>query len=152
MRGGSGRAVWRMSVLVGSADIRRRAAAPVVVTAEQVTMAREHAGKTLAMWRRAAGITQEVLARWSAYLRSTVANVERGRQNAPPGFWERCDAALGAQGRVVAAAEHADRLARLRRRQVVADAQRQRGWGWRGGVDPRRGGAWRIPVGTGWPP
>jgi DNA-binding XRE family transcriptional regulator len=141
-----------MSVLIGSADIRRRAAVPVVVTAEQVTVAREHAGKTLAMWRRAAGVTQDVLAGWSASSRSTVADVEQGRPNAPAEFWQRCDTALDAHGRVLTAAEHADRVAQLRRGQVVADAQRRRDRGWRGAADPRSGGAWRIPVGTGWPP
>ncbi|HXP19102.1 MAG TPA: helix-turn-helix transcriptional regulator [Streptosporangiaceae bacterium] len=52
-------------------------------------------GRQLAASRRAAGLSQEALARLAEYSRSTVANVETGRQRVPRGFWARCDAALG---------------------------------------------------------
>jgi hypothetical protein len=42
-----------------------------------------------------AGLTQGALASKIRYSRSTVANVETGRQRAPRSFWRRCDDALG---------------------------------------------------------
>ncbi|MFI5068639.1 MAG: helix-turn-helix domain-containing protein [Streptosporangiales bacterium] len=52
-------------------------------------------GLQLAASRRAAGLSQVQLAGLTPYSRSTVANVETGRQQAPRDFWASCDAALG---------------------------------------------------------
>ena len=51
------------------------------------------------------------------YSRSTVANVETGRQHVPADFWERADAACHADGALVAARDQAE---------AVASAERQR--------------------------
>ncbi|MFF4879465.1 helix-turn-helix domain-containing protein [Micromonospora sp. NPDC000668] len=69
-------------------------------------------GRQLARLRVAAGFTQHSLAPLLHYGRSTIANVEVGRQRAPRRFWERCDEVLDAGGQLVAAF---DQLQRLRR-------------------------------------
>lgn len=50
-------------------------------------------GRQLAASRRAAGLSQEQLAGLAAYSRSTVANVETGRQHVGREFWVQCDRA-----------------------------------------------------------
>ena len=62
---------------------------------ERVTEAWCALGRQLSACRRAAGLSQEKLAPLAGYSRSTVANVETGRQHVPRDFWQRCDAALG---------------------------------------------------------
>lgn len=52
-------------------------------------------GRELAAARRAAGHTQMTFAPLVGYSRSTVANVETGRQRVPRTFWQRCDQVLG---------------------------------------------------------
>ena len=52
-------------------------------------------GQQLAASRHAAGLSQHRLALLVEYSRSTIANVETGRQHVPRGFWVRCDEALG---------------------------------------------------------
>jgi hypothetical protein len=59
-------------------------------------------GRQLAALRRASGHSQHSLAPLTLYGRSTVANVETGRQNAPRDFWIRCDEALGSDGALLA--------------------------------------------------
>jgi tetratricopeptide (TPR) repeat protein len=60
--------------------------------------ARAALGAELAAYRRAAGCTQAQLAQLTGYSRSTIANVETGRQRVPRNFWERADAALRTGG------------------------------------------------------
>jgi hypothetical protein len=66
--------------------------------------ARVALGRRLAELRRAAGYTQHGLAPLTLYGRSTVANVELGRQSVGRDFWVRCDDALRTGG--VLAAEY----------------------------------------------
>ncbi|NES17292.1 MULTISPECIES: helix-turn-helix domain-containing protein [Micromonospora] len=68
------------------------------VTPERIREAQQALGLQLARCRKAAGKTQAALARRTAYSRSTIANVEVGRQNMPRGFWERVDRELEARG------------------------------------------------------
>jgi transcriptional regulator with XRE-family HTH domain len=65
--------------------------------------ARAALGAELAAYRRAAGCTQAQLARLTEYSRSTIANVETGRQHIPRSFWERADAALRTGGTLATA-------------------------------------------------
>jgi tetratricopeptide (TPR) repeat protein len=51
-------------------------------------------GRQLSECRRAAGLSQVQLAPLAGYSRSTVANVETGRQHVPRDFWTGCDTAL----------------------------------------------------------
>jgi DNA-binding XRE family transcriptional regulator len=76
-----------------------------------VTDARVEIGAMLAGLRRAAGYTQETFAPLTHYGRSTIANIEIGRQVGQRGFWVRCDELLATGG--VLTAEH-DRIAQLR--------------------------------------
>jgi hypothetical protein len=54
------------------------------------------------------------------FSRSTVANVETGRQQAPREFWQRCDDLLGARGDLLSAY---DQLAAAIKRQARAELQ-----------------------------
>jgi predicted kinase/transcriptional regulator with XRE-family HTH domain len=66
--------------------------------AEAIADCRGELGRQLAEYRLAAGHSQSELAKLIDYARSTVANVEIGRQNVGRQFWERCEAALDAHG------------------------------------------------------
>jgi hypothetical protein len=64
--------------------------------------------------------TQCSLAAQVPFSRSTVANVEIGRQQAPREFWQLCDDLLGARGDLLAAY---DRLAAAIERQTHTELQ-----------------------------
>ncbi|MEV4691330.1 helix-turn-helix transcriptional regulator [Micromonospora echinospora] len=57
-------------------------------------------GQMLARSRKAAGYTQETFAPLVRYGRSTIANVETGRQRVGRDFWTRSDELLGTDGRL----------------------------------------------------
>ncbi|RKN50440.1 helix-turn-helix domain-containing protein [Micromonospora endolithica] len=57
-------------------------------------------GQMLARSRKAAGYTQETFAPRVSYGRSTIANVETGRQRVGRDFWTRSDEVLGTGGRL----------------------------------------------------
>jgi transcriptional regulator with XRE-family HTH domain len=65
--------------------------------------ARRALGRRLAAYRKSAGLRQEELASLVQYGRSSVANVETGRQKGSTAFWRRCDEVLGAAGVLMAA-------------------------------------------------
>jgi Helix-turn-helix domain len=75
-------------------------------------------GRQLAACRQAAGLTQQGLAKLICYTRSTVANVETGRQIPGQDFWLRCDAILDGRGELRGAYEA---LSQRRRRLRQAD-------------------------------
>jgi transcriptional regulator with XRE-family HTH domain/tetratricopeptide (TPR) repeat protein len=75
--------------------------------------ARVALGAELAAYRRAAGYTQARLAQLTGYSRSTIANLETGRQHVPRRFFERADAALRTGGTL--ATGHDDLEAAIRR-------------------------------------
>ncbi|GAA1886147.1 helix-turn-helix transcriptional regulator [Asanoa iriomotensis] len=104
------------------------------------------AGRVLAAHRVAAGLTQHNLAGLVPWSRSTIANVERGRQNVPDAFWAQCDAVVHAGGRLTAAAADARSLARVHAQQVAASRSAVPQMRW-----CRCGGLLRVPVGVGWP-
>lgn len=95
--------------------------------------ARRDLGRALAALRDAAGYTQDTFAPLTGYSRSTLANVETGRQRAPRGFWIRCDSLLTAGGRLTA--EH-DRIEAARRDHQKAEAAETLGRGRPPGDDP----------------
>lgn len=74
---------------------------PEPATPEQIRDLQKALGRQLAHWRKAAGMTQAALARRMAYSRSSVANVEIGRNTTTRGFWERADRELRAEGTLV---------------------------------------------------
>lgn len=67
----------------------------------EIVAARRALGHQLAAFRQAAGYNQRQFAPLTHYGRSTIANVEVGRQNVPRSFWERVDAVLGAGGNLL---------------------------------------------------
>ena len=81
-------------------------------TREAPPQARAALGAELAAYRRAAGCTQGQLARLTEYSRSTIANVETGRQHVPRSFWERADAALRTGGTLATAHDELEAAAR----------------------------------------
>jgi predicted kinase len=75
---------------------------PATLTADGIEDVRAELGRQLAGYRRAAGYSQSELAKRVDYARSTIANVEVGRQNVSRQFWERCEVELDAHGALLA--------------------------------------------------
>jgi DNA-binding XRE family transcriptional regulator len=88
-----------------------------------VENARRALGGKLAACRRAAGYSQAGLAVVVGYSRSTVANVEVGRQHVPRSFWVNADEAVHAQGALIGVSDEIDAAA-LRDRTEAAQATR----------------------------
>jgi transcriptional regulator with XRE-family HTH domain len=63
---------------------------------EAIEAARKALGRQLAALRQVAGYSQEAFAPLTGYGRSTLANVETGRQNVARSFWARCADELAA--------------------------------------------------------
>src|SRR5215475_659051 len=99
-----------------------------MIDPSEITTARNALGRLLAKYREAAGLFQHQLAPHTHYCRSTIANVETGRQHVPRAFWERCEQALGADGALLAAADQLEDLIRRQREETrqLADIQRER--------------------------
>ncbi len=76
-------------------------------------------GHQLAELRKAAGYSQYRFAPLTHYSRSTIANIEIGRQHAPQNFWQRCDDVLGAGGTLIRGYEQLQALIRQRHEQVA---------------------------------
>ena len=91
-----------------------------MIDPDEVVEARRALGRRLAKYRQAAGLNQHQLAPHTHYSRSTIANVEVGRQNVPRGFWERADGLLAAHGALL---QGYDQLQALVARQRWATAQ-----------------------------
>lgn len=88
--------------------------------AESVSTTRRAMGRRLATLRRAAGQTQAGFAPLTGYGRSTVANVELGRQNVGRDFWARCDVGLDTGGTLAAGWDDLQRAIQVHRRAQVS--------------------------------
>ena len=109
-----------------------------MIDPSEIMAARQALGRLLAEYRKAAGLNQYQLAPHTCYGRSTIANVETGRQNVPRDFWERCDRAVNAGGRLLAASERLDALVRQQREETARLAEAEQS-----GIDPtQRGATW----------
>jgi DNA-binding XRE family transcriptional regulator len=84
--------------------------------------ARRALGQQLAAYRRAVGLKQEELAPLVHYCRSSVANIETGRQKGSQDFWQCCDAILGANGTLLAAYESTEAVVLAQREAADASA------------------------------
>ena len=93
-----------------------------MIDSRTVTNARRALGRKLAAHRQAAGLSQKGLAPLVQYGRSTVANVEIGRQRGSRHFWRRCDGVLAAGGALLAAYQAVEASAYQQHHQVVAAA------------------------------
>jgi transcriptional regulator with XRE-family HTH domain len=93
---------------------------------EAVAEARRALGAELAAYRRAAGCTQAGLAELTKYSRSTIANVETGRQHVPRDLWERADTALRTGGVLASAHDDIEPAARRELRAAARGASTAR--------------------------
>jgi tetratricopeptide (TPR) repeat protein len=87
-----------------------------VTEPRRIARSRRALGKQLAAYRKAAGYSQHELAPLTAYGRSTVANVETGRQHVPRAFWQRCDEVLATDGALTTAYDELQALVTQHRR------------------------------------
>lgn len=69
-------------------------------------------GKQLEAFRRGANVKQDDLATATGYSRSSIANIQAGRQRADERFWRTCDKALGANGALLRAWMRAEEIKR----------------------------------------
>jgi transcriptional regulator with XRE-family HTH domain len=99
--------------------------------------ARSSLGVELAAYRRAAGYTQARFAELTEYSRSTIANVETGRQHVSRDFWERADRVLRTGGVLATGYDETETAAR---RQLRAAA--------RGVSTARQAQIWQPPSGA----
>lgn len=95
-------------------------------TSDEIASLRRALGRLLAEHRRAAGYSQEAFAPLTGYARSTVANVEIGRQSVPRDFWTRCDHALGSGATFAGRYDKLDGAIRLHREAAARTAQAER--------------------------
>lgn len=91
--------------------------------AEQVAAGWRALGRQLAASRRAAELSQEQLAALADYSRSTVANVETGRQHVDRDFWAQCDRVLRTGDALRRGYREVEAAARSERAQAVALAR-----------------------------
>src|SRR6266545_3393331 len=111
---------------VNGTPIERRDGELAVITPGHVAEARRDLGRRLAALREAAGLTQADLAVRVSYSRSTIGNVETGRQKIPRGFWQCCDRELGADGVLLAAHDDVEALVRRYHMTVALDSGQRR--------------------------
>jgi hypothetical protein len=95
-----------------------------VTDAEAIAEARTALGSQLSSLRQAAGYTQRAFASLiPGYSRSTLANVEVGRQQVGRSFWERCDAVLDTGGILAVGWEELETATRERRERTAKEAE-----------------------------
>jgi hypothetical protein len=97
-----------------------------VIDPDLIAAAERDLGRLLAAYRQAAGYTQTELSPLTGYSRSSLANVETGRQSVPRGFWERCDTTLGTGGVLVARYDRLQAVKTKRRHEQVLARQVER--------------------------
>lgn len=95
---------------------------------DAIEAARKALGRQLAALRQAAGYSQQEFAPLTGYGRSTLANVETGRQNVARSFWVRCAQELADDGLVtgydqIEAMIEAARVEAQTRAQAARDAR-----------------------------
>ncbi len=95
-----------------------------MIDRNDIAAARRALGRQLARYRQAAGLNQHQFAPRTHYGRSTIANVEVGRQNVPRDFWCHCDDLLEAGGALLRGYDQLQALiARQRRETLQLEAQ-----------------------------
>jgi hypothetical protein len=90
---------------------------------DAIESARRALGAQLAEYRRAAGYSQTEFGMLVGYSRSSVANVETGRQHVPSHFWVKADEVVHAEGALVALSSETDAAA-MREREEAAQSTR----------------------------
>jgi tetratricopeptide (TPR) repeat protein len=97
-----------------------------MIDPEAITEAKRALGRQLAAYRDTAGLNQRQLAPLIHYGRSTIANVETGRQTCSRTFWERCDQALETDGVLIRAYEDLTALIRAQQAEVARRMDEER--------------------------
>ncbi|WP_431906144.1 helix-turn-helix domain-containing protein [Micromonospora carbonacea] len=92
-------------------------------------------GRRLGAWRRKRGLTQDDVARLVHSTRSTVANVESGRQVVDRVFWAQCESLLRAGGELLTGYDEYRSLD-ARHQEEKAEAARHARWGALASLDP----------------
>ncbi|MFI9641121.1 helix-turn-helix domain-containing protein [Micromonospora sp. NPDC051925] len=100
----------------------------IFVDPQQISDVKRALGQGLAGWRRRRGLTQDDVARRVHSTRSTVANVESGRQVVDRVFWVQCDSLLQAGGELITGYDEY-RFLDVRHKEEKAEAARQARWG-----------------------
>ncbi|WP_309236680.1 helix-turn-helix transcriptional regulator [Micromonospora sp. S-DT3-3-22] len=100
----------------------------IFVDPQQISDAKRALGRRLAGWRKTHGLTQDDVARRVHSTRSTVANVENGRQVVDRVFWAQCDSLLQAGGELLTGYDEYRSL-EVRHQQERAEAARHARWG-----------------------
>jgi DNA-binding XRE family transcriptional regulator len=98
----------------------------VVIDSDSIAEAQRALGRQLAAARRAAGFNQTGFAPLTGYSRSTIANVETGRQHVGQDFWERCDEVLGTDGKLACGYDDVETLRRERHEEAARQAEMAR--------------------------
>jgi DNA-binding XRE family transcriptional regulator len=88
-----------------------------VISPQDIRSAQEALGARLRAFRQATGYSQHEFAKLVFTSRSSVANIETGRQNGDREFWQRCDALTHASGALLSAYDDLGDLVRRRMRQ-----------------------------------
>src|SRR6266498_606627 len=96
-----------------------------MITPQDITAAKEALGAQLAALRRAAEANQRALATLVFTSRSSIANIERGRQLGTRDFWQRCDDVLRADGALVRGYDELRALVIRQRAETVSVAATQ---------------------------
>ncbi|MFI9643578.1 helix-turn-helix domain-containing protein [Micromonospora sp. NPDC051925] len=95
---------------------------------QQLSDVKRALGRRLGRWRRTRGLTQDDVARRVHSTRSTVANVESGRQVVDRVFWAQCESLLQAGGELISGYDEYRSL-EVRHQQEKAEAARHARWG-----------------------
>lgn len=82
---------------------RRRTGDGIVSETTTVAGLQRELGSQLDAFRKVARVTQDELASATGYSRSSIANIQAGRQRADERFWRRCDEVLNASGALLKA-------------------------------------------------
>ncbi len=93
-----------------------------MIDSEEIREARRALGRRLAELRQAAGYNQHQFAPLTCYARSTIANVETGRQQVSRDFWERCDEELRTEGALTVGFDRLAAKVQQRRRDAARTA------------------------------
>lgn len=100
----------------------------IFVDPQQISDVKRTLGRRLAGWRKTRGLTQDDVARRVHSTRSTVANVESGRQVVDRVFWAQCDSLLQAGGELLTGYDEYRSLD-VRQKEEKAEAARHARWG-----------------------
>src|ERR1700753_2775845 len=93
---------------------------------ERIWEQRRALGRRLAALRSRSGFSQWEFAPVTGYSRSTLSDAALGRHRLRPGFWQRCDDALRADGALIAAYDRIEAQASVARRTARSQAQAAR--------------------------